>query len=130
MPLLVVEAQTPRVRQLRDEDSVVVWWATPVECASALWRRRREGLLDPSDVQAATARLRGLAQSWIEVPPSNQVREQALRLLRLHTLRAADALQLGAALVTSDFKPNELEFVTLDPRLAEAAEREGFRTLS
>lgn len=46
--------------------------------------------------------------------------------MRLHPLRAADALQLAAALVLSDFEPRTLPFVTLDDRLASAARREGF----
>jgi hypothetical protein len=44
-------------------------------------------------------------------------------------VRAADALQLGAALVASGGFPGGLEVVTLDRRQAEAAEREGSRVL-
>ena len=40
-----------------------------------------------------------------EVLPAEAVREQAARLLRLHPLRAADALQLAAALVWADSPP-------------------------
>ncbi len=47
-----------------------------------------------------------------------------------HPLRAADALQLGAAIVAADGDTASLEFVTLDRRLADAALREGFPTLS
>ena len=39
------------------------------------------------------------ARRWTEVPPIERVRDQASRLLRVHPLRAADALQLAAALV-------------------------------
>jgi len=55
--------------------------------------------------------------------------QQAIRLLRLHPLRAADAQQLAAALVLSDFEPRTLPFVTLDGQLAAAARREGFEVL-
>lgn len=41
-------------------------------------------------------------------------------------LRAADALQLAAALAAAENNPSALSIVTLDDRLAEAAEREGF----
>jgi predicted nucleic acid-binding protein len=47
-------------------------------------------------------------------------------LLRVHPLRAADALQLAAAIIAADSEPRSLAFVTLDDRLARAAEREGF----
>jgi hypothetical protein len=50
-----------------------------------------------------------------------------MRLLRVHPLRAGGALQLAAAIIAADFQPNALEFVTLDARQADAAEREGFR---
>ena len=55
-----------------------------------------------------------------------QVSERALRLLDLHDLRAADALQLAAGLVASGERPQTLPFATLDHRLALAARAEGF----
>ncbi len=55
-----------------------------------------------------------------------QVCERAIRLLDLHDLRAADALQLAAALVASGERPQSLPFTTLDQRLGLAAQAEGF----
>ncbi|MFZ1888102.1 MAG: hypothetical protein WAU33_08715 [Candidatus Binataceae bacterium] len=49
--------------------------------------------------------------------------------MRSHPLRAADALQLGAAIVAAEEEPMSLEFVTLDRKLADAAAKEGFRVL-
>lgn len=57
------------------------------------------------------------------------VREHAERVIAAHPLRAADALQLGAALVAAGGSPVTLQFVTLDQRLAVAAAREGFPVL-
>jgi predicted nucleic acid-binding protein len=54
------------------------------------------------------------------------VREAAVRFLRVHPLRAADALQLAAAFVAAERRPSSLEVVTLDDRLAVAARKEGF----
>lgn len=65
-----------------------------------------------------------------EAPASDLVREQAMRLLRAYRLRAADALQLAAAIAAADFSPGSLEFVSLDERQADAAHREGFRIVS
>jgi predicted nucleic acid-binding protein len=53
----------------------------------------------------------------------------ARRLLRVHTLRAADALQLAAAITVAEGLPASLEVVTLDQQLAAAARREGFPVL-
>jgi uncharacterized protein len=131
VPLLVREPQSDRVDAILAQDrTVVVWWGTVVECTSALLRQRRDGALDPRGLTAATARLRRLATSWIEVQPGDHVRDHALRLLRIHRLRAGDALQLAAALIAADTRPDTIEFVTLDARQAEAAEREGFRVVA
>jgi len=56
------------------------------------------------------------------------VREQAQRALRLHPPRAADSLQLAAALVAATHQPGALPFVCLDERLDDAAVRERFET--
>ena len=81
-------------------------------------------------MRAAIARLEAFSREWIEVPAIDDVRTQGSRLLRTHALRAADALQLAAAIVASDFEPPALEFVSLHVRLFAAAEREGFPVTS
>jgi predicted nucleic acid-binding protein len=127
MSLLVTEATSPRMEELlRDDPAMVTWWGTPVECVSALARLEREAALTPDDLRAALERLRQASLGWVEVPATADVRDQAIRLLRVHRLRAADALQLAAAVVASDFQASAFEFVTLDTRQADAAEREGF----
>jgi hypothetical protein len=60
------------------------------------------------------------------VEPTDEIRETARRLLRVHALRAADALQLAAAFVAAERRPPTMTFVTLDERLRTAAAREGF----
>jgi len=127
VPLLVTEPPRDALLALLDRDPImVVWWGTPVECASALARRERDGALPPSDATAAFDRLRQLVRGWQEVLPSDSVRRVALRLLRVHPLRAAGSLQLAAALVAAEHEPATLEFVSLDDRLNDAASREGF----
>ncbi len=115
---------------VRDDPAVVTWWGTLIECTSALARLERDGALATDEVRQAIERLRQAALGWVEVPASNDVREQAIRLLRIHKLRAADATQLAAAIIASDFRAASLDFVTLDTRQGQAAEREGFRVVS
>jgi predicted nucleic acid-binding protein len=130
LPLLVDEPGTAAMVALQVEDpAAAVWWLTPVECWSALGRLERERRLTEEGVTAAARLLAEAARRWTEVPPIDRVRDQAARLVRLHPLRAADALQLAAALVLSDFDPGTLPFVTLDDRLARAARREGFEVI-
>jgi predicted nucleic acid-binding protein len=129
LPLLVPETRTPALEALvRDDPAMVTWWATPVECRSALARLERDRRLDRRGCDDAERVLDAAARQWIEVPPTAAVREQACRMLRVHPLRAAEAMQLAAALVAAEFEPRSLPFITLDARLSEAAAREGFTT--
>jgi uncharacterized protein len=127
VPLVMTEPTTGAMQALAQKDPVMlVWWATDVECASAIERLERDGSLDESAVAQAFDRLKQLAGGWHEVDPSDGVREAAVRFLRVHPLRAADALQLAAAFIAAERRPSSLEVVTLDDRLAAAARKEGF----
>jgi len=127
VPLLIRETASDAVRQEYERDpEIIAWGLTDVECTSALTRREREGSFDGSTTAAALARLSALSAAWQEVQPTARIRRAAIRLLRVHPLRAADALQLAAALAAAEGYPDTLPLVTLDERLADAAEREGF----
>ncbi len=128
--LLAAEPARERITTVLAEDpSLLVWWTTPVECASAVARRERDGSLAAADSAVAIEQLDALAAAWSEVIPSAQVRAMARRLLRVHALRATDSLQLAAAIIAAEHEPHSLEFVCLDDRLRAAAAREGFRVL-
>lgn len=118
------------MRALAEEDRrMVVWWAAPVECASAVARREHGGDLSAVDASDALTTLDSLAEEWSEVPPTGQLRADAQRLVRIHDLRAADALQLAAARAANERWPQLLPIVTVDERLARAARLEGFPLL-
>lgn len=130
VPLVVAEAETTECRSFLAEDpEIVVWCLTPIEVISALIRRVRENVLKVSDFRRAKGQLLVLEGAWSEVTAVERVRELARRLVERYPLRAADALQLAAALVLSDPDPRTTAFVTLDHRLGAAAEQEGFRLL-
>ncbi len=130
IPLLADEPTREQLLELLEADpEMLAWWGTPVEIASALARREREQLLTADEVEAALESARALADSWHEIVPSATVRRTAARLLRVHALRAADSLQLAAALIAANHDPATLEIVCLDARLATAARREGFKVL-
>ena len=97
-----------------------------MECVSALARLERDGALDPRAMTLAPQRLQQVSTGWHEIDPSDEIRETAARFLRVHPLRAADALQLAAAFAAAERRPASLEIVTLDDRLANAARKEGF----
>ena len=131
MVALLVDEPTSAHRQslLVDDPRIVTWWGSWIECASALNRLHRSGELDASELGRSLDRLQGLVETWIEIAPSEGVRRRAFRLLRLHHLSAADALQLAAALIAAEEDPYGLDLVSSDARLSAAAEREGFRVL-
>jgi len=130
VPLVIAEAETGRMRALLEEDPHIVTWAwTSVEFASAIERRAREGELTREQRRHVLARVAELAEVWDEVTDVLMVRRRALAVLARHPLRAADAAQLGAALVAAPEDGEPLGFVCLDERLLDAAEREGLRPL-
>lgn len=130
VPLLVEQRLTPSVRaRYREDPALLVWWATAVECESAVARLERGGLLAADAAAKARTRLAQLARRWSEVEPGDALRERARRLLRSHDLRAADALQLAAAATAAEGVPSSLAFVCLDEKLAAAARREGLPVL-
>lgn len=127
VPLLVAERRSPTMlASLEHDATIVTWWGTRIECTSAIARLEREGALDPPRVTTALASLARLARGWHEMLPSEDLRETACRLLRTHSLRAADAMQLAAACVMAAHRPAGAAFLALDDRLRQAADREGF----
>jgi hypothetical protein len=127
VPLLIEEPASQRLKTIVVNDpSMVVWWATQVECVSAIARAERDMPLDRKQIDAAFERLSQFVEGWDEIDPSSALRETAIRVLRVHPLRAADALHLAAAHMAADGRPASLEFVSLDDRLIAAARKEGF----
>lgn len=130
VPLIIAERSTQDLQAIAVKDSaMLVWWGSVIECVSALARLERDGALNEHSVTLALQRLRELSSSWHEVDPSDEIRETAARLLRVHPLRAADALQLAAAFAAAEQRPVSLELVTLDERLGNAARKEGFTVI-
>lgn len=126
LPLVVQEGRSGDIQALARTDSdMVIWWGTPVECASAVERRVREGSLDQVTAAQVAADLNRLFGSCNEVIPTDQVRGLAVQLLARRSLKAADALQLAAALTWSTSSGSRQEFVTLDVQLGSAAAGEG-----
>jgi len=128
VPLIVDEPATPDVRGLlTDDPDVVVWMLTSVELLSTLGRLGR-AVPDLADLLPGV-RLDAmeLFTTWAAVTHVEGVRRRAERLVGVHALTAADAMQLGAALLASGDRPETLDFVTLDQPLGRCAQLEGFR---
>jgi uncharacterized protein len=128
--LLAIEGPSWRIWDLfRQDPEVVLWWATPVECVSALARFEREGQVAQPALRRGWNILESLRESAVRIKPSEEVRSTAEHLLTKHPLRAADSLQLAAALTWRQGYPDGASFVTFDHRLRIAATLEGFWVL-
>ena len=131
--LVTDEALAPVAGDVLEADrQVAVWWGTSVECAAALARKEREGAIvvdpatDPPDAMEWARRLDVLALQWYEVQPDRRIQALARRLVRVHPLRAADGLQLAAAVALAEDEPTGIGFLSFDAQLNRAASREGF----
>jgi len=128
--LVIAEKGSARSKVwLRQDSEVIVWTLTRVELLSALARRRREEPESSAALLVARRDFLRAWESWSEVTAVDLTRLHAERLVEAHPLRAADALQLGAAWIAAEEDPGSLEFVTHDRNLANAAKREGFAVL-
>ena len=127
VPLCCFQPQSAEARQAaRTYSRQVVWWGTVIEAVSSLNRLTRDAALTVEESRQAFARLDYLRSRWNEVQPTEEVRERAERLLRIHRLRAADALQLAAALVWCKDRARSRTLIGSDGNLLKAAGAEGF----
>jgi predicted nucleic acid-binding protein len=124
--LCVDQAHTAQANLFEDKFRLAVWWATHIEIASALAQLLREHRITPVEYVHATLQAEGLANLWRVVVPSAKIALGARGLLERYPLRAADALQLAAALEWCDGNPKGEVFLTFDKRLREAAGLAGF----
>jgi|CZKF01.1.fsa_nt_gi predicted nucleic acid-binding protein len=126
IPLCVLQIHTPQARVLYLNYAVVVWWTTPVEIVSGLTRLKRMSEIDQDEFLIGKQRALDLARIWMPIEPTSSIAARACSLLELYPLRAADALQLSAALNACEDKPQSNVFITADQRLADAARQSGF----
>ncbi len=126
VPLCVRQGTTPRAIALYEKFEPVVWWATSVEIASALARLVRMKQLNSNDWAKAGKIATALANDWSVIQPSEALRTKATQLVDRYDLRAAEALQLAAALAWCEDIPQGRVFLTADQKLQEAALLSGF----
>ena len=127
VPLCCSQRASTQGRQLRRElKRMVAWWGTPLEARSAFARLGRDGDISPDERVAAVNLLVQLRATWDEILPTEKLRSLAEELPDAHRLRAADAVQLAAALVWCGERPRKRPFVCFDERLRTAASELGF----
>lgn len=129
VPLCIQEMTTAQARAHLRRFTPVVWWGSLVEVHSAIARLYRDGAIDASGRDGALARLQLLSKVWSEILPGDSLRGLARTLLERFPLRAADSLQLAAAMTWCQQKPASRTLICGDRRLSEAAKSAGFTVL-
>ena len=124
--LVADERQGPVARRvIEDDERMAVWWGTSAEYEAAIARRERDGSLKSGEAGDLLAWFDALSHHWYEVQPERRIKRLARRLLRVHALQAAQALQLAAALAVAEDDPSKVGFVCFDAALNQAASLEG-----
>jgi predicted nucleic acid-binding protein len=124
--LLVPGQGTRLLYQTFRETAPVIWWGTPVEARSAIERLSRSGALTAAAYRTASGQLDRFLATSLEVAPTDEVRDLAMVQLANYPLRAADALQLAAALHWCRARPKDRLFVSNDRALSTVARHAGF----
>ncbi len=102
---------------------------TEAELSSAFARRVRDGTMSAAARVAALGRVHDDLRKIHVVELVPVVVTRVHDLLARYALRAADSLQLAAALCLADGLGRAIEFVVYDERLAHAARAEQLRVL-
>ena len=130
LPLFSEEKFSDTVASILSEDpDVTVWWGTWIECSVAISRLKREDKLTETEQENARANLDELYASVKEIEPAEDLRLLAMLVSKVHPLKAADCLQLAAALRWCKGDTEGTNFVCLDNRLRQAARGEGLQVL-
>ena len=129
VPICIAQRPAAPIRNLISRYQVVVWWCTSVEIRSAFARLVRTGELTPTEHARAQTHLDRVRLSWREIKPTEKLRKNAEFLLDHFPLKAADSLQLAAALAWCGDSPQELPFISGDRQLLSAATQLGFHAI-
>jgi len=126
VPLCVHETTSRHAHSQLRRFLPVVWWGSLIEIHSAIARHHRLGKLRDPEKHRAFSQLGILSAGWREILSGDDLRGLAARLLDAHELRAADSLQLAAALVWCRERPARRTFLCSDQRLSKSAAAAGF----
>ena len=101
-----------------------------VEVASAIWRKSREGTIEPYEASLLHSDLDAdSTHRYAVVAPTARVLGDAAALVARHPLRSLDAIQLSSALAVQRAQPEPVTFATFDRALARVALAERLEVL-
>lgn len=121
-----------RSSQVLGSGPLVVSQLVRVEVPSAFWRKHRMGELAGEDAAVLCAAFEAdyhgpeASLALVAVDLGASLLDDAARLVAVHGLRAADAIQLASALVARRAAPEVDAFAAFDDALRRAAAAEAF----
>ena len=126
----VEEAETKPVVETMAGRPIAISRLSVTEVASAICRRCREGDLPVEQREAALRRLDSERSAFHVVEFTEDVSTRAAALLRRHSLRAADSVQLASCLLLADELGTPARLMAFDEQLLSAARKEGVECLA
>ena len=126
----VEEAETNLVVETMAGQTIAISRLSVTEVASAICRRCREGDLPVEQREAALGRLDSDRPAFHVVELTEETVARAVALLRRHSLRAADSVQLASCMLLADELGTPARFMSFDERLLSAALAEGVECLA
>lgn len=127
VPLCVNESTSSAAGRIwKSSSGQIIWCETPVELESAIARLLRTNRLDMVEFNRAKKRLGNLETKWEVIEHDHRIIQLARTFPLQYGLKAADSLQLAAALVWCNEHPKNRDFVSADAGLLKAAGSAGF----
>lgn len=129
LKLYVKEKGYDKARHLVKKSAVLSSAILPVECFSALSRKKHSGELDESIFDELASRIKKDLQSMEIIRVSDEILTKAESIVLNSTARALDALHIASALIFEELSGVKLDFITSDIRQAGIAKHYGLTTL-
>ena len=126
----VEEAGTELVVATMAGQPIAISRLSVTEVVSAICRRCREGDLRVEQREAALRQLDSERSAFHVVEFTEEIVTRAAALLRRHSLRAADSVQLASCLLLADELGTPARLMAFDERLVRAARAEGVNCLA
>jgi uncharacterized protein len=115
------EPGSARTRSLLQRRLIITSAIAPVEARSAICRRRDLGELSRMAFSRVTARFQKDRSRWELIEVTQQVLDQAEKLVDRLNVRTLDAIHLSSGHILQAALGARIEFVTADARQKEAA---------
>ncbi len=125
----VIEAGSPRARELLAHYQFLSSFITPVELMSALMRRRSMGELRGDEMAPILARARADRTYWKLLDVSQAVLNRAEEIIQRTRVRTLDAVHVASLINFQAISDISVSFVTADARQRDAAKQVGLDVL-